>query len=90
MPKEKNGQKKSTKSKGDIQRIVLKFPEEDKKVVKYYLIEPFAYVDIQWDEPQNLRIECLQIPLQISVYLSDAGGDLLSSADFILTLTQPR
>lgn len=36
----------------------------------------------------QVRTECLQKPLEIFVYLYDAGGDFRGSETFILTLTQ--
>ena len=37
---------------------------------------------------EGIRTECLQKVSQISVYLYDAGGDLRSSAEFLVTQTQ--
>lgn len=62
MPKENKGQTKKTKSKDDIKKIVLNFPEGDKKGIKYYLIEPFAYTEIAWDEKNKEFVYNLREP----------------------------
>ena len=47
MPKEKKG---ASKRPSGIQKGLVEFPEDKRKGVKYFLIDPFAYVEIKWDD----------------------------------------
>ena len=71
---------------GDKQPVQL--PQNDRLAYS----KEFYHVKLdQYGRPYNsIRSECLQKPLKISVELRDAGGDLRSTADFVVTLTSTQ
>jgi len=85
MPKGKKEQKKKTTSKKDIKKFVLEFPEDERKGVKYFLIEPFAFAEIRWDDKNKEFIYNLNEP-ELSSKEKEIHGKIINGLLEILDI----